>query len=486
MKFERIKHSKIDQMWTVILIVAFLNGVNLQSLTDQNSSNNVTNKLDINLSDGLISVSNNVSTGTSNNSNRSKLTNGHHLVDKLVNIKSGNTNSSIASSVKNKNEIDKNDEIKQAISKHSSIVKSSIKANDSLIKLEKDLLSIESKQNLSKELSKELTRTNLANEADVSSSLISENVKEEQASVKQTSLNRLNDDKFKNLNQNSNQTKNGANKLVSNQQDGLNRSINEINKLNNLSNDDVTVNNLKNINEERTIKKVDNSPDAESSIIDETKIFESRSTNDEDEFDEFEKDEVKKDDESSVIETDKTTNKAKNDLSDKQIRNKLRDNEETNESTPKSISSKKYGENSEDKKDENEEDESTNSSNLNNNGIREESSKNLTNSEHEEDEDDEEELDDEEINKKVANQTNEKKKSGERERESLLKLQVFLQNSVEQALKSALPELVKSSYETNLSPTCTNSFLAIARALQGTKQWAYKSKFKFIFKFNDV
>lgn len=64
-----------------------------------------------------------------------------------------------------------------------------------------------------------------------------------------------------------------------------------------------------------------------------------------------------------------------------------------------------------------------------------------------------------------------------KEEESLLKLQTFLQNSVETALKSVMPLLVRSSYETNVSSQCASSFLNMMRALQGGKQWAYASKF---------
>lgn len=251
------------------------------------------------------------------------------------------------------------------------------------------------------------------------------------------------------------------------------------------------------------IRKADNLP--ASSTIDETKVLDNRSTNEEDEFDEFEKDETKKEDESSIIENDKASNKVEgggSGLSEK-IANKENKGNEEERSTPKSISSdKKYGEADTANEDE-EDDEFANSSNPANSSTNSNGTTNLNasdslpndkkeseptnstqpadDSEHEDDE--EEELDEEvHTSKKVpANQANGKRKPGERERASLNKLQAFLQSTVEQALKSALPELVKSGYETNLSPSCQNSFLAVTRGLQGTRQWAYKSEFTFGF-----
>lgn len=249
----------------------------------------------------------------------------------------------------------------------------------------------------------------------------------------------------------------------------------------------VTVNQKVNLTTDATnssisIKKADNLP--ASSTIDETKVLDNRSTNEEDEFDEFEKEEAKKEDESSIVENDKASNKVEAGASDKAA---SKDNEEAS-STPKSISYK-HGETEAVGEDE-EDDESANSSNSsansangnsNNNSLRNDKkeSTNTTqpadDSEHEDDE--EEELDEETSKKVPANQANGRaRKPGERERASLNKLQAFLQSTVEQALKSALPELVKSGYETNLSPSCTNSFLAVSRGLQGTRQWAYKSE----------
>lgn len=253
------------------------------------------------------------------------------------------------------------------------------------------------------------------------------------------------------------------------------------------------------------IKKADNLPDAASSTIDETKLLDSRSTNEEDEFDEFEKDDTKKEDESSIIENDKASNKVEG--APEKATSKDNAGNEDERSTPKSISYKKYGETTGEMAGENEEDDesanssnsgSSNLSNLNsNNSLRNDKNAKESNnsstqpaaaddSEHEDD--DEEELDEETTatSKKVpANQANGKRKPGvpgERERASLNKLQAFLQSSVESALKSALPELVKSGYETNLSPSCTNSFLAVSRGLQGTRQWAYKSELLLLVK----
>lgn len=248
------------------------------------------------------------------------------------------------------------------------------------------------------------------------------------------------------------------------------------------------------------IRKADNLP--ASSTIDETKVLDSRSTNEEDEFDEFEKDEAKKEDESSIIENDKASNKVEGGGQPEKTKENKGDDER---STPKSISNdKKYGETDTANEDE-EDDEFANSSNPPNSstnlGGSTNSSTNLSDSgsakkagepanstqpaDDSEHEDDEEDEPDEEVHttKKVpANQANGKRQPGERERASLNKLQSFLQNTVELALKSALPELVKSGYETNLSPSCQNSFLAVTRGLQGTRQWAYKSEFTFFHK----
>lgn len=244
-------------------------------------------------------------------------------------------------------------------------------------------------------------------------------------------------------------------------------------------NKNVTANSTDILNKEKvkqTGNSVENLP-GESSTIDETKLLDNRSTNEDDEFEDFES-EGKKEDESSIIEHDKGNNLLENNNQLNKVINdgKLKDNE----STSKAIN----------KEENEEEDESGNSYTANrptnpqtslNSSEKNESVNGLANDlEHEDDEENDE--DEEEINhKKSSDQSNDKaarrkKVFGEKERKSLLKLQTFVLGLVEQGLKSSLPELLKVGYETNVSTTCTNSFLAVTRGLQATKQWAYKSK----------
>ena len=64
----------------------------------------------------------------------------------------------------------------------------------------------------------------------------------------------------------------------------------------------------------------------------------------------------------------------------------------------------------------------------------------------------------------------------ELEGESLSKLQKFLLSSVESLLKEALPVVLRSGQETNVTGACASSFLTLLSGLRDNKIWAYRSK----------
>jgi len=56
----------------------------------------------------------------------------------------------------------------------------------------------------------------------------------------------------------------------------------------------------------------------------------------------------------------------------------------------------------------------------------------------------------------------------------LSKLESSLQKGTERILQEALPFVIRTGTETNISIECANSVLSLVRALQGTKQWAFR------------
>jgi hypothetical protein len=92
-----------------------------------------------------------------------------------------------------------------------------------------------------------------------------------------------------------------------------------------------------------------------------------------------------------------------------------------------------------------------------------------------EDADDEDDAD----GSSADDETNDSNNATSKEEQSLMKLQGFLQSTVESVLKSAMPSVIRSSYETNVSSQCTSAFLQVMRGLQAGQQWAFVSKSNF-------
>ena len=504
----------IKVMWFIVIsILSLLNSISLQSISPVNDTllNNKNNLLNNSWTNPISNASVNLSNSASTNQlSRPVQNEGNAQPDGLVKksiISSINTIASV-------NEKLASSENAKAVSDTTNN-QTSIRTSESSIKSQK-VPSI-AHENGRPSIALKEDVLNKSTESDTSPpngqtdvhkpSSISANSNSSNLSIKPLSNHRVDDDRFQNLNYKKPTDQPTESHLADNRQ--FNRSISESLsgltgrftngahrssandsdfKLNsrlasklNLTSTKLTNNLTTNEDVASTNSRLSDSslPAAESSTIEEVKLDNRSTANDEDaEFDEFEV-ESKKEDESSIVEHDKASNKVENNQLDKVIRNKLKDNVQPTESTtPKTVHSSK------DESADEDEDEfasifgskivnSSTSSNESNVAVETSSSDHLANdAEHEDDDGDEEE---DEPTAKTTGQSNERKK-GERERESLLKLQAFLQNTVEQALKGALPELVKTSYETNLSSTCTNSFLAVTRALQGTKQWAYKSE----------
>lgn len=63
------------------------------------------------------------------------------------------------------------------------------------------------------------------------------------------------------------------------------------------------------------------------------------------------------------------------------------------------------------------------------------------------------------------------------ESEALEMLLNFLKDSVGKMLKAALPTIVQSGMEANVSAQCANSFMVLTNGLQQGKDWAFRSKF---------
>jgi hypothetical protein len=90
-------------------------------------------------------------------------------------------------------------------------------------------------------------------------------------------------------------------------------------------------------------------------------------------------------------------------------------------------------------------------------------------------EDDSKEEEDEEIEKKERIRVS-SRKPFEVEGESLSKLQKFMLGNVETVLKDAMPLILRSGLETNVSGVCASSLLTMVSALRESRIWAYTSK----------
>lgn len=90
------------------------------------------------------------------------------------------------------------------------------------------------------------------------------------------------------------------------------------------------------------------------------------------------------------------------------------------------------------------------------------------------DESDDSELDNREPDTSLSRSTS---MPYEVEGESLSKLQKFLLSSVESLLKEALPVVLRSGQETNVSSECAASFFTLMNALRDSKIWAYRSEY---------
>src|SRR5688572_13532842 len=56
------------------------------------------------------------------------------------------------------------------------------------------------------------------------------------------------------------------------------------------------------------------------------------------------------------------------------------------------------------------------------------------------------------------------------------KLQKLISDGIDSAIKSALPTILRAGEETEISPKCMNSMMAVMNALRAKEMWAFQSK----------